>query len=596
MKKLLFTSLLISFFIAVPLLANGAEPPELSGPPIKKALSSEERELVMELGKAIELSGDGKNEEKNKEAIEKINKIIELNPEYSDAYFVWAMTYFYFETNKDYQKIIDYINKAIQLPPFRGLPPIFESNSSKYSLRAKVYIEMGNYQQGINDLETAVNLDPHDAISPSGVNPDEMASPGTWGKRDFDELIGKFPKDFRGYIFRGLYYQFFTTFDKKNYAPAYNDYKKSITLNPKSALGYYLLGRLYYYNNLGLERLLSGQKPDQEDTQNAITSLSKAIELNPKLVEAYRLRADIYLYLENYQYAIKDYDKAIELDSDIGGAYYDRGLANQNLENYYEAINDFGKAIRAKKQIVVPYTAYESRANAYVKLGILIDNKYYLKSAIEDYTKTIELQLESIFSLINMTRFREIYPEYDDMPGDDLVKKLHDKFYPNWKYEDFAKSFREEKNIFTSASIAELYDNRGDAYLNSGYYKKAIDDYSRAVRIWPDYKNSRDRWKFFAASADGSKNYIDIKDIPLQQNKNIGFWVKHEHNKPKDNVVKSIVSYELDCSSKMLRSVSFTNYDTDGHVIGSGNSYGWSEIIPESIGEVLYAGWCREGK
>lgn len=594
MKKLLFKSLIISFFIVVPLFADGAKPPELSGPPVKKTLSNEEKALVMEFEKIIELLADGKNADKNKEAIEKVTKIIELNPEYSDAYFMRAMIYFLFEDNKNYQKIINDINKAIQLPPFRGLSPLSENDTLKYSLRAKVYIKMGNYQQAIKDLETAVNLYPNYAISSFSVSPDEKTpvSPGLdgtveWGKMDFDELIKKFPKDFRGYIFRGRYYQSFAAFDEKNYVHAINDYKKAITLNPKSALGHYFLGELYY-NNKRFYRLLSVQKPPQEDIKNAIASLNKAIQLNPKLVEAYRLRADIYLHLENYQYSIKDYDKAIELDPDHGGTYYDRGIANQNLGNYFKAINDFGKAIKAQKQIVFPYSAYESRANAYVKLGIY-------ESATEDYTKVIELQLEGIFSLINMKRFREIYPEYDDLPDDELIKKLHNKFLPNWEYEDFAKSFKEEKeDIFTNASIAEFYNSRGDAYLNAGYYKKAIDDYSRALRIWPDM--FMDRWKYFAASSGGSKNYIDIKGITFQQNKNIRFWVKHEHNKPKDNVAESIVSYELDCSSKMLRSVSFTNYDIDGNVIDSGNSYAWSDIVPESIGEVLYTGWCKEGK
>ena len=86
-------------------------------------------------------------------------------------------------------------------------------------MRAKVNKDAGDYQQAMKDMEMAVNLglNEFDVIGSSNVNPDDPPARGTWGKRDFDDIIQKFPTDFRGYMFRGLYYDFFTRWDGKNY-------------------------------------------------------------------------------------------------------------------------------------------------------------------------------------------------------------------------------------------------------------------------------------------------------------------------------------------------------------------------------------------
>lgn len=67
----------------------------------------------------------------------------------------------------------------------------------------------------------------------------------------------------------------------------------------------------------------------------AIVDLNKAIEINPKFVDAYYNRGIIYYDQHKYDFAIADYTKAIEIDSNFakgycnrGAAYYDKGLYN----------------------------------------------------------------------------------------------------------------------------------------------------------------------------------------------------------------------------------------------------------------------------
>lgn len=115
-------------------------------------------------------------------AIEAYDKAIELDPEYEEAYFYRGMTYLDLSIN--YQKAIDDINSAIKFHPSRpvnGSWPL----AAKYSTRAKAYLKSSNYPQTLNDLEQAISLDCNADISPN------------WKKEDFDDLVNKFPNDYR---------------------------------------------------------------------------------------------------------------------------------------------------------------------------------------------------------------------------------------------------------------------------------------------------------------------------------------------------------------------------------------------------------------
>lgn len=57
--------------------------------------------------------------------------------------------------------------------------------------------------------------------------------------------------------------------------------------------------------------------PEPYDVEKALSDISKAIELDPNLNEAYHLRAMLYFYtLKDTKKALADLDKALELNSD----------------------------------------------------------------------------------------------------------------------------------------------------------------------------------------------------------------------------------------------------------------------------------------
>ena len=88
----------------------------------------------------------------------------------------------------------------------------------------------------------------------------------------------------------------------------------------------------------------------------AITSFTKAIELNPEYAEAYNDRGFAYLQKGQFDQAISDYTKAIELNPRSAEAYYNRGLAyGQDKGHYDQAISDYTKAVELNPRFAEAY-------------------------------------------------------------------------------------------------------------------------------------------------------------------------------------------------------------------------------------------------
>ena len=81
------------------------------------------------------------------------------------------------------------------------------------------------------------------------------------------------------------------------------------------------------------------------DEGGAIDDLTRAIELDPRCVDAYRWRGHCFNLLGSYAEAIEDYDHAIELDPSYAWSHYARGMANHNLGRHELAIAGYTRSI-----------------------------------------------------------------------------------------------------------------------------------------------------------------------------------------------------------------------------------------------------------
>jgi len=94
-------------------------------------------------------------------------------------------------------------------------------------------------------------------------------------------------------------------------------------------------------NNEAEEHFSSGvELQEQGRIEQAIVEYTKAIELDPDLVEAYNNRAGAYLEKGQHDQAIVDCNKVVELDPDLVMTYLMRGIAYTEQGKPAEAISD----------------------------------------------------------------------------------------------------------------------------------------------------------------------------------------------------------------------------------------------------------------
>lgn len=129
---------------------------------------------------------------------------------------------------------------------------------------------------------------------------------------------------------------------------------------------------------------------EQENYEEALKYISKAIEINPKSIDYYDIRSEILYKLKDYKNAIEDYTKLIENNpkpkfflSKIAKSveYYDRGVSKFWLNDYKGAIEDYTIAIKLNPKNYVYYFE-KGKAKTWIQ---------DYKGAIEDYTEALRL-------------------------------------------------------------------------------------------------------------------------------------------------------------------------------------------------------------
>ncbi|MEM7104577.1 MAG: tetratricopeptide repeat protein [Bacteroidota bacterium] len=105
---------------------------------------------------------------------------------------------------------------------------------------------------------------------------------------------------------------------------------------------------------------------DNDQENEAIKDLNKALEYNPIFSEALINRGVIHLKNENYDKAIIDFSKVITVDPENSDGYAKRGTANAKKENFQAAFADFGKAIELN--FYVP-DVYVNKGELHLLLG-----------------------------------------------------------------------------------------------------------------------------------------------------------------------------------------------------------------------------------
>ena len=220
----------------------------------------------------------------------------------------------------------------------------------------------------------------------------------------------------------------------------------------------------------------------------AIDSFNKAIQQNPKLVDAYHYRGQAYFQTQRFQNAIQDYDKVLQMAPQNAEAYHHRGQAYGSSGNNDQAIADYTQAINLKPDFA---QAYSDRAQAYKAQG-----KESL--ALNDLNQALKYdpgQAEGYYQRgISHQRLDEHRQAIADFSQTLRLNPKHAKAANSrgLSYQSIKNISRAITDYSTAIKLdpnfAEPYCNRGALYLSQGRMIEAKGDFDRCGKLDPGMK------------------------------------------------------------------------------------------------------------
>lgn len=335
-------------------------------------------------------------------AIDDISKAIKYNPENEDYYETRAQLYYqqdkYDLSDKDYKKMIEldegnlmgYMGigrnaneqerYADAIKQFDYVIRMHSDFSSGYSFRAESYIGLKKYNEAIDDVIMASDIDRDDKAFGLMLTLADSA---------FVTLVTKFkvqqakqPTDaYWSYCLGSIHER------KSVYTEAAEFYKQCMKMNPASYPAYRIANCLH---ELGLyEQALNyieqGKELIQEDNEllmdcirlgaiikndagretDAIEDMGVYIEEYPDFYFAYYQRGWFKDHNGDLKGALEDYSTSITLEPEYNHCYLNRGVVNNLLGNTQDAVRDF-------EQILIQDTVPDKnsiRQYAYLYLG-----------------------------------------------------------------------------------------------------------------------------------------------------------------------------------------------------------------------------------
>ena len=402
-------------------------------------------------------------QKKWKLALADYNKAIQINPNFTQAYYNRGLLY---QQQKKFKLALANYNKAIQInsnfinPDFaalynnRGLLyqqqkkwelaladynktiQINPNNPMAYYNRGLLYQQQKKWELALADYNKAIQINPNYAnvYNNRGVLYKEQKK---WklALADYHKAIQINPNDTDAYNNRGILYK-----EQKKWELALADYNKAIQINPNYAKAYNNRGVLY---------------KEQKKWKLALADFNKAIEINPNEAKTYNSRGNFYYEQKEWELAISDYNKAIQINPSYVDAYIKRGLVFHLQKKHDLALADYNKAIQINPNDV----AYFGRA-------VLLTEQKKWDLALADYNKTIQIN-----------------------PNDASVYYSRANVYYKQRKWDLALADY-NKSIQINPNYANAYYNRATIYSYQEKWDLALADYKKAIQINPNYANA----------------------------------------------------------------------------------------------------------
>ena len=360
----------------------------------------------------------------NSKAIADYSKALEIDPQNVEAYMSRGEAY---KMRNEYDKAIADYSKALEIDPQN-----VEAHNKKveaYIKRGKAYESKKKYDEALADYNKVIELD----------------------SQSLEAYLGR----------AGIY------ISRKNFEGALMDSNKALEIAPESAKSYSIRGKI---------------RKVQGDYDNAISDFTKAIQFGSsgETAKYYYERGNIFRLLVDREHAVAD---AMKTDTPAS-TLSDYGKKCSNNKNYSEAIFYFTKSIEQRDSEDVHF----DRGEAYLFAGDYAQ-------ALVDLTKTIN-------SMEDYIHDPDSTGEAQKWPNLMKASAYFDRGYIYQQQQDIVSAIENyTKAIDLAIEVGTTWEgaafnNRGICYSDQGDVARAIADYTKAIEFDPNkamYYNNRGR-------------------------------------------------------------------------------------------------------
>lgn len=260
---------------------------------------------------------------------------------------------------------------------------------------------------------------------------------------------------------------------EKNIDGAIADMTKAIELNPRYVEAFFIRGQCLF---------LKG------DRDRALLDYDKVIELAPAargVERVYNNRSTIRLSKGDAEGALTDLEKAIELNPNYAEGFSNRGAVRYIRGDKAGAASDYDKALELDPRL--PAT--------YISRGILRYERQNLEGAMADLNKAIELVPDTAKPYVDRAVLRILGGETDLAVAD--VKKAVTLDATSISDKDpgvLGSPFKRLQSFISSnPTNARAYEARGLLRLAQGRRSEATQDFTKSLELNPKLQSEIDR-------------------------------------------------------------------------------------------------------
>lgn len=321
--------------------------------------------------------------------------------------------------DKDKSVAIDLLTQVIDIDP---------NFAEAYAYRGASYRVDGYMDEAYKDFETALDIDPVNAIT--------LSMMARW------------------------YLQY------NNVSEAMNLANQSIELSPEEALVYYNRSRVYQA---------------VENYDDAQLDLDKAISLDQSITDYYQTHGWNLLQLGRISEAIESLEIALELDPN-------NTIAQTNLIQAYAMLEHDNSAMQVAQSKIV---SDPENVAAYKLLGLIYRRQGDVENANDAFDQVVLLDPTFDIDEYNLLSDAEVALEMQNLTIE-LDPTNSDVYYARALYYQDLGMQDEALDDYTLAikynpNDQRAYLNRGNIYRRRGEYDLAIADYNSAIDVFPQF-------------------------------------------------------------------------------------------------------------